>query len=75
MAVITVNISDFNNKIQVLEEERLRQQEMDEKMEVDRLRGLEQQRIMEQKRLDSEIQLREILKQQMAELKRREEEV
>ena len=44
-------------------------------MEQDRLAALEHERELEQRRLDNEIQLREILKQQVAELQQREKEV
>ena len=44
-------------------------------MEQERLDALAEQRRLEQKRLDNELQLREILKQQMAELQQREQEV
>ena len=44
-------------------------------MEQDRLAALEHERELERRRLDNEIQLREILKQQVAELQQREKEV
>lgn len=44
-------------------------------MEAERLAAIERHKEMEQKRLDNELQLRDILKRQMAELKEREKEV
>ena len=48
---------------------------MEAKMEEERLASLAEQRRAEQKRLENELQLRDILKQQMTELQKREQEV
>lgn len=45
------------------------------KLERDRLAALEEERQLEQKRLDNEMRLRDILKQQMNELQSKEKEV
>lgn len=44
-------------------------------MERNRIASIEHERELEQQRLDNEIQLRDILKQQVAELQQRESEV
>ncbi|XP_067935044.1 trichoplein keratin filament-binding protein-like [Watersipora subatra] len=56
------------------EEERMEKEEADAAMERERLEALAQQRRAEQRRLENERELKEILKQQMNELKRREQE-
>ena len=61
--------------LQAAEEERRKREEMEAKMEEERLASLAEQRRAEQKRLENELQLRDILKQQMTELQKREQEV
>lgn len=58
-----------------MEEERKRKAEIESRMEEERLESLRLERVREQQRLDNELQLKGILKEQMAELQRREQEV
>lgn len=61
--------------LQAHEEEMRRKKEFEERLESERLAGLERDRELEQRRLENELKLRDILKQQMSELQSKEKEV